>query len=70
MSEKYIEQNIDRLDISCKTIDMLKENNIKKISQLVKKSRTNLKELGLDNFEITKIDIELQLLGLGLKGSL
>ena len=49
---------------------MLKENNIKKISQLVKKSRTNLKELGLDNFEITKIDIELQLLGLGLKGSL
>ena len=36
MSEKYIEQNIDRLDISCKTIDMLKENNIKKISQLVK----------------------------------
>lgn len=70
MSEKYIEQNIDRLDISCKTIDMLKENNIKKIFQLVKKSRTNLKELGLDNFEITKIDIELQLLGLGLKGSL
>ena len=70
MSEKYIEQNIDRLDISCKTIDMLKENNIKKISQLVKKSRTNLKELGLDNFEITKIDIELQLLGVGLKGSL
>lgn len=70
MSEKYIEQNIDRLDIFCKTIDMLKENNIKKISQLVKKSRTNLKELGLDNFEITKIDIELQLLGLGLKGSL
>ena len=70
MSEEDIEQSIDRLDISCKTIDMLKENNIKKISQLVKKSRTNLKELGLDNFEITKIDIELQLLGLGLKGSL
>lgn len=70
MENKYTNQNIDRLDISCKTIDLLKENKITKISQLTKKSRSNLKEFGLESFEINKIDIELQLLGLSLKGSL
>lgn len=70
MENKYINQNIDRLDISCKTIDLLKENKIAKLSQLIKKSRSSLKELGLENFEINKIEIELQLLGLSLKGSL
>lgn len=70
MENKYVSQNIDRLDISCNTIDLLKSKQILKISQLINKTRTNLKEIGLESYEINKIDIELQLLGLSLKGSL
>lgn len=70
MENKYVTQNIDRLEISCKIIDLLKLNKITKISQLAKKTSNDLRELGLENQEINKINIELQLLGLSLKGSL
>lgn len=70
MENKYENQNVDGLDISCRIIDILKDNKIKKLSQLAKKSKSDLRELGLENQEINKIDIELQLLGLSLKGSL
>lgn len=58
MENKYISQNIDRLDISCKTIDLLKSKKITKISQLLKKTRSNLNELEFESFKINKIDIE------------
>lgn len=67
MSNKYLEQNIDRLDIPSKAIDMLKENKITKIKQLCDKTKTNLKNLGLNSVEIDKLVIELQLLGLNIK---
>lgn len=70
MENKYDNQNVDILDISCRIIDILKDNKIKKLSQLAKKSKSYLRELGLENQEINKIDIELQLLGLSLKGSI
>ena len=70
MENKYVTQNIDRLEISCKIIDLLKSNKITKISQLAKKISNDLRKLGLENQEINKINIELQLLGLSLKGSL
>ena len=70
MENKYVNQNVDRLDVYCRIIDILKDNKIKKLSQLAKKSKRDLRELGLENQEINKIDIELQLLGLSLKGSL
>lgn len=70
MENKYDNQNVDRLDVSCRIIDILKANKIKKLSQLAKKSKSDLRELGLENQEINKIDIELQLLGLSLKGSI
>ena len=70
MENKYENQNVDRLDVSCRIIDILKDNKIKKLSQLAKKSKRDLRELGLENQEINKIDIELQLLGLSLKGSM
>ncbi len=47
----------------------LKQDNVKTLGQLSKKTRTDLKNYGFENFEINKIDIELQLLGLSLKGS-
>lgn len=67
MSNKYLEQNIDRLDIPTKAIDLLKKNNIIKIKQLCDKTKTNLKDFGLNNLEVDKLVIELQLLGLNIK---
>ena len=40
----------------------MKNNNIKTLGQLSKHTRTDLKKLGFENFEINKIDIELHLL--------
>lgn len=70
MEEKISKQSIDRLDIGDNAINILKENNIKTIGQLCKKSKSDLKKLYIEQFEVNKIDIELQLLGLNLKNSL
>lgn len=70
MEEKIKQQSVDRLDIRVTTINTLKENNIRKIYQLTKKSKADLKNLGLDSTEYNKIEVELQLLGLCLKNSL
>lgn len=70
MEAKYEKQSIDRFTfISEKMLNILKNNKIDTLGKLSKKTRANLKNLGFENFEINKIDIELQLLGLGLKNS-
>lgn len=66
MDNKYLEQNIDRLDVPTKVIDLLKENKIVKIKQLCDKTKTHLKNIGLNSIEIEKLMIELQLLGLNI----
>ena len=66
MSSKYLKQSIDRLDIPTKAIDLLKKNGIEKIEQLCDKTKTYLKNLGLNSVEINKLEIELQLLGLNI----
>ena len=70
MEEKMSKQSIDRLDISDNTLKVLKENNIKTIGQLCRKSKSDLRDFELVQFEISKIEIELQLLGLNLKNAL
>lgn len=69
MKEKIINENIDRLNISCKLIELLKQNKITKISQLCNKTKTNLRNINLTNTEISQVEIELQLLGLDLKNN-
>lgn len=64
---KYLEQNIDRLDVEIKITDILKANKIKKIKELCKLSKTDLKEMDIKQKESEKIQIELQLLGLDLR---
>ena len=65
---KYEKQSIDRFTfIKEKYLTQMKNNNIKTLGQLSKQTKTDLRNLGFGNFEINKIDIELQLLGLGLK---
>ena len=69
MEKKYNKQSINRFDfITEEKINTLKQNDVKTLGELANKTRTNLKEYGFENFEINKIDIELQLLGLNLKG--
>lgn len=70
METKYEKQSIDRFTfISEKMLNILKKNKIDTLGKLSNTTRANLKYLGFENFEINKIDIELQLLGLGLKNS-
>ena len=65
---KYDKQSVDRFTfIKEEDLIQMKNNNIKTLGQLSKHTRTELKNLGFENFEINKIDLELQLLGLGLK---
>lgn len=69
MKEKILNENVERLNISCKLIGLLKQNKITKISQLCNKTKTNLRNINLTNTEISQIEIELQLLGLDLKNN-
>ena len=68
MEEKYTKQSIDRfLFIKENMLNVLKDDNVKTLGQLSNKTRTDLKNYGFEHYEKNKIDIELQLLGLGLK---
>lgn len=69
-SEKYINQSVGRLDIKCEIIDKLENAQIGTLGQLSKMSKSKLKEFDLSQKEIEKVEIEMQLLGLGLKNSL
>lgn len=68
--KKILKQSIDRIDINMNILNLLKENGIITISDLCSKLKTDLKNLTLSIQEINKIQIELQLLGLNLKGGL
>lgn len=67
---KYLKQSIDIIDMDVNILNLLKENNIITIRDLCKKSKTDLKDLTLSYQEINKIQVELQLIGLNLRGGL
>lgn len=67
MEQKYIKQNIERLNIPCKTIENLKEYGIKKIGQLCEKTENDLMQMQISSEYIKKIGKELDTLGLHLK---
>lgn len=69
-NNKYFYQFVDRLDVNQKAIDKLKENEITTLGTLSNYKKSQLKEIGLLQNEINKIEVELELLGLTLKGSL
>ena len=69
-NNKYFKQFVDRLDVNQKALDTLKENKITTIRELSKYKKSQLKDMGLLQNEINKIEVELELLGLTLKGSL
>ena len=70
MEEKYRKQSVDRfLFINEEMLTKLKKDNVKTLGQLSNKTRSDLKKYGFEHYEINKIDVELQLLGLCLKNS-
>ena len=70
MENKYIKQYVDRLDVSEQALNILKENKITTLGNLSNFSKTDLKNMGLLQNETNKIEVELELLGLGLKGAI
>jgi DNA-directed RNA polymerase alpha subunit len=66
---KMLEENIEKLNLKKDIEEILKENNILKIKQLVNKTKTNLKTIGLLGYQISEIEIKLQLVGYDLKGN-
>ncbi|MCI8310110.1 hypothetical protein [uncultured Clostridium sp.] len=70
MEEKLKKQSIDRLDIADSIIKKLKDNKIDTLEKLCQKSKSDLKKINIEQFEANAINIELQLLGLNLNGSL
>lgn len=69
-NNKYFKQFVDRLDVNQRALDTLKENEITTLGKLSKYKKSQLKDMGLLQNEINKIEVELELLGLTLKGSL
>lgn len=70
MEDKIMKQSIDRLDLTDNATAILKNNQIQTIDKLCKMTKTDLKNIGLVNKEISKVEVELQLLGLNLKNNL
>lgn len=70
IDEKLLEQSINRIEIRDNTTEILNKNKIITLEDLCNKTKTDLKKLEINQGEINKMDIELQLLGLKLKNSL
>lgn len=70
IDEKLLNQSINRIEISDNATEILNRNKITTLEDLCNKTKTDLKKLEINQGEINKMDIELQLLGLRLKNSL
>lgn len=63
---KYLNKNIEFLNLENNILLKLKENNINTIEEIWKTNRKSLKKNGLTDSEINQIAIKLQLLSLDL----
>lgn len=70
MENKLMDQSIDELKVNNEIINKLKENHINTFRDLCKKRKSNLLKMGIEKEIVDFIEIELQLKGLMLKGSL
>ena len=64
-----LDENIEQLKLNDEINKILKKNKIIKIKQLANKTKTKLKEIGLQGYQISEIEVKLQLEGLDLKGN-
>ena len=66
---EVLEKNIDILKLNNETVTILKKHRITKIESLANKSKTDLKKLGLMGYQISEIELKLQLESLDLNGN-
>lgn len=64
-----LEENIDVLKLNADSVEILKKKKLTKVKQLANKTKTQLKDMGLLGYQISEIEIKLQLEGLNLKGN-
>ena len=62
-----LESNIETLQLNREINEILKKNKISKIKQLTNKTKTQLKDIGLLGYQISEIEIKLQLTGFDFK---
>lgn len=67
-SDMFVENKVEKLELSDKLTSKLKSNNIFIIKDLWQMKRKDLKNLGFTDNEIGQIIIKLQLRGLDLSG--
>lgn len=65
-----LEDNIEKLELNNKIEKFLKDNKIYTISEVINKSKSDLKSLGLIQNDISDLEIKTELQGFKLKGSL
>jgi len=64
-----LEDNIDVLKLNADIVEVLKKKKIIQVKQLANQSKTKLKDIGLLGYQISEIEVKLQLEGLDLKGN-
>lgn len=64
-----LENDIDVLKLNEDIVKVLKNKKIIKVKQLANQSKTKLKDIGLLGYQISEIEVKLQLEGLDLKGN-
>lgn len=65
-----LEDNVEKLELDKKIENFLKDNKIYTIKEIVNKSKSDFKTLGLVQNDILDIEIKAELQGFKLKGSL
>lgn len=64
-----LEDDIDVLKLNADIVEILKKKKITQVKQLANQSKAKLKDIGLLGYQISKIEVKLQLEGLDLKGN-
>lgn len=64
-----LEDNIDVLKLNADIVEVLKKKKIIQVKQLTNQSKTKLKDIGLLGYQISEIEVKLQLEGLDFKGN-
>ena len=64
-----LESGIEKLQLNEEINKIIKKHKITQIKQLTNKSKTQLKEIGLLGYQISELEIKLQLAGFDFKSS-
>lgn len=70
MENKLTNQSIERLDIKDETIKKIQDEQIYTLGELCRKTKSSLINMKIDKKIVDDIEIQLQLMGLMLKGTL